>query len=346
MAELAALAFDGPEETVDSGDDEYVEEQDFGDIASGFFPAVADGGPAVIEWGRQALPTIAPVAEVFAGNLLTEAIKSAVEWLQEHVFKAGVEWLIGALGGPASGFVLACKRIISVVKTVMAHFSGIMDLVRSALAVVHDVAFGALNAAKDFFVKTLKKFVPLLATVFASVVGIGELAARIRGFITRLQTPVLKIVDSFLKPIAKFFRKHFRRLAGDKQEVKDLQTGTDHVGSITVSAPDLDKKSDRSEEQRATKKIAWTWKTATPPTSKQASDGLKSLRYQLTAAQDNILDKGFEKAQEWIASHTGDNAIETTDPEGHTFANDYLGAAFKSAKIVLVISKGKAFEKE
>lgn len=231
---------------------------------------------------------------------------------------------------------VACRKIVTAVRWLMGNLAGLGTLLRDVVVVVHDVAFGAMDSAKEFLSESLKKALPLLLSLFATISGVGNIAGRLRGFLTHIQTPILNVIDKVLKPVARFLRKMFRRGKGTGEEdlvAKDLRTGTDHRGSITVGGPDLEAP------------LKWSWATTTPPTAKEVTDALKAMRSQLTPAQDNIRDQAFAKAEKFVTEGEAAGGYVVTKSEPFEFRNDFLPDKYERVRLVIKLSKGVAFQK-
>lgn len=154
---------------------------------------------------------------------LWESIKEQVGDLQEsimggikdmvivQVIQAGVQWLLGILGGPVGAFIKAAKAIFDIVMWFVNNGSRVLTLLNAIIDSIGAIARGTLDQAAALIEKTLAQSISIVISFLASLLGLGSLAGKIRGVIQKAKQPVEKAVNWVLdKAVA------FAKLLGGK----------------------------------------------------------------------------------------------------------------------------------
>lgn len=157
-----------------------------------------------------------------------------------QVIKAGIQWLVGILGGPAGAFIKAAKAIYDIVMWFINNAGRLASLVQAILGSVTAIASGALGQAAQFIEQSLAKAIPVVIGFLANLLGLGDLAGKIRAIIEKVRTPVNSVVDWILSKA----RGIVRRLGGSvggkegggtapgaQGEQKQQETGADKRSS-------------------------------------------------------------------------------------------------------------------
>ena len=112
-------------------------------------------------------------------NTLKETVIDGIkDMLITEVIEAGVQWLIGLLGGPAGAFIKAAKMIYDIVMWFVNNAQRIASLVKGITQAVGAIAAGNLSAAVQYVEDSLAKFVPVAIGFLASLLGIGDLGGQ------------------------------------------------------------------------------------------------------------------------------------------------------------------------
>ncbi len=128
------------------------------------------------------------------GNLKDLVFDGIKDLVVVQVIQAGVQWLIGILGGPAGMIVKAITSIYNVVvwfidnrERLVALFNGIVDSITA-------IAAGSVGQAAKYIEGTLASAIPMVLSFLARLLGLGNLSGKIRGIIEKVQAPVKKAV--------------------------------------------------------------------------------------------------------------------------------------------------------
>jgi len=136
------------------------------------------------------------------------------------VIKAGVQWLVGLLGGPAGAFIKAVKAIIDIVMWFVNNAGRLMSLVQAILQSVKEIAGGNIAAAAKYVEDSLAKAIPVVIGLLASLLGLGGLAQKVKGIIQRVQAPINKAVDWILGKAKAVVKKLGKALGLGKKDDK------------------------------------------------------------------------------------------------------------------------------
>ncbi len=193
-------------------------------LETGFeiFVVIRDEGlPGLWKWIQDKLTDIKE--QVFDG------IK---EMLISEVIEAGIQWLIGILGGPAGAFIKAAKAIYDIIVWFVNNAERIMALVNSIIDSVTAIAAGDLAGAAQFVEQSLARFVPTVIGFLASLIGLGDLGAKVRKIIDKIQEPINAGIDYVLNLIKGFVMKIAKMLGFGGEGKEGGQIGKD----VTFSA--------------------------------------------------------------------------------------------------------------
>jgi len=169
------------------------------------------------------------------------------------VIVAGIGWIVSLLT-PASAFVRAVKGIIDIVTFVVTQGGQIVQFVNSILDAVVAIANGGGGGVPALIEGALAASVPVLIGFLAALLGIGNLAGKIRQVFTAVARPVNKAIDKIVDFIAKAAKKLWSKLKG--RPGKDKKNGT--------GKPDDGKDSPRSAADREKAAVDDAQKLLTP----------------------------------------------------------------------------------
>ncbi|HZM79044.1 MAG TPA: hypothetical protein VFC19_25220 [Candidatus Limnocylindrales bacterium] len=133
-----------------------------------------------------------------------------------EIVKAGVMWLLSLLN-PASAFVKACKAIVDIIMFFVNNAAQIASLVNAVLDSVESIARGGVGKAAAAVEKALSSAIPVVLGFLASLLGLGNIPAKIKAILTKIQEPIGKVVDGIVGTIAKFGKKLLAKLKGKKK---------------------------------------------------------------------------------------------------------------------------------
>lgn len=136
-------------------------------------------------------------------EMVLGAIRS---WLTVTAIKEGVVWLL-ALTNPASAIVKAIKLVFDLVMFLVERFQQIKDFVLSVYEAVAAVAAGNFAAVTKGVEEALARSIPVLVSLFASVLGLGGIAKQVTGIIRKVTAPIRRVVDAVVRKIVAFAKK-------------------------------------------------------------------------------------------------------------------------------------------
>jgi hypothetical protein len=144
-------------------------------------------------------------------ELVLDGIKDMVI---TQVIQAGVQWLLGILGGPAGAFIKAAKAIYDIVMWFVNNGSRMMALLNAVIDAIGAIASGSVGQAAQFIERTLANAIPVVIGFLASLLGLGNLGQQIRGIIQKIQQPVQKAIDWVLGKARSFASKVLGKVKG------------------------------------------------------------------------------------------------------------------------------------
>ncbi|MEI2612360.1 MAG: hypothetical protein V9G20_27290 [Candidatus Promineifilaceae bacterium] len=154
-------------------------------------------------------------------NLKEMVIDGIKDMVITEVIKAGIQWLIGVLGGPAGAFVKAAKAIYDVIMWFVNNGRQLMSLVNAIVDSVSAIAAGNIGGAAKYVEDSLAQAIPTVIGFLASLLGLGGLSEKIKGIIQKIQEPVNKAIDWVLGKAKAAVKKLGSLLIGRKEGDKN-----------------------------------------------------------------------------------------------------------------------------
>ncbi|MGW6536155.1 hypothetical protein ACWGBV_04815 [Streptomyces sp. NPDC055051] len=136
------------------------------------------------------------------GDLKSTILSKLTEYLVPTVIIAGVTWILSLLN-PASAFVRAVKGIIDIVTFVVTQGAQIADFVNAVLDAVIQIANGGAAGVPKMVETALAAGIPLLIGFLAALLGIGNLANKVRSVFQSVSRPVNRAIDKIVDFLAK-----------------------------------------------------------------------------------------------------------------------------------------------
>ncbi|WP_232837729.1 hypothetical protein [Streptomyces atratus] len=137
-----------------------------------------------------------------AGDLKATILEKLTSYLIPTVIVAGITWIISLLN-PASAFVRAVKGIIDIVTFIVNQGAQIVEFVNAVLDAVIAIANGGSAGVPKMVEAALAASVPLLIGFLASLLGIGNLANKVKSVFHTVAKPVNRAIDKIVGFIAK-----------------------------------------------------------------------------------------------------------------------------------------------
>jgi hypothetical protein len=140
-----------------------------------------------------------------AAEIKDRALEEIKGLVITEVITAGVKWVLG-LFNPVGAFIKACKAIYDIVMFFVHHAREIVDLVNTILDNLAAIVAGNISAAANLVEAALAKAIPLVIGFLASLLGLGDFGAKIRGLMDKVREPVnlaiVWVLTKVVKPAA------------------------------------------------------------------------------------------------------------------------------------------------
>lgn len=163
-------------------------------VGEGPVSALEKGAGVLMVLKEKGLPGLWEMLAEKLESLKESVIEQVKSMLLVEVIKAGVTWIIGLLN-PVAGFIKACKAIYEIVKFFVNNWDRIVEFVNSVLDSIGAIAKGKLDEAAALVENTLKRTIPIIIGFLAGLLGLGNIADKVKKIIDRLQAPVNKAID-------------------------------------------------------------------------------------------------------------------------------------------------------
>ncbi|MFB7936136.1 hypothetical protein [Streptomyces sp. NPDC056049] len=147
------------------------------------------------------------------GDLKSTILSKLTEYLVPTVIIAGVTWILSLLN-PASAFVRAVKGIIDIVTFVVTQGAQIADFVNAVLDAVIQIANGGAAGVPKMVETALAASIPLLIGFLAALLGIGNLANKVKSVFQAVSKPVNRAIDKIVDFIATKGKALWQKLKG------------------------------------------------------------------------------------------------------------------------------------
>ncbi len=218
------------------------------------------------------------VAEV--GDLKATLLGKLTSYLIPTVIIAGITWILSLLN-PASAFVRAVKAIIDIVTFVVTQGAQVLDFVNSVLDAVIAIAGGGTGGVPKLVEGALAASIPTLLGLLASLLGIENLASKVKSVFHALARPVNKVIDKIVGFITRIGKKIWAKLKAKFGKKKEK--GTDPSDKETQKSTDVKHKAHEILVGRTSKPLETrdALDSVVDQTFSQLRpEGLKSLRLE------------------------------------------------------------------
>jgi hypothetical protein len=155
------------------------------------------------------------------GDLKAMVIDQIKDMIATQVIQAGIDWLIGILGGPAGAFIKAVQAIVRVVSWFVENASRLASLVNSIIDSVTAIAAGDIGGATGFIEQSLAKALPSVISFLANLLGLGGISHKVAEIIQKVHAPIQKAIDWLVQKAVALGKKLWGMLRGkgdDKDE--------------------------------------------------------------------------------------------------------------------------------
>ncbi|MFI1028603.1 hypothetical protein [Streptomyces sp. NPDC020951] len=145
------------------------------------------------------------------GDLKSTILQKLTAYLIPTVIVAGITWIVSLLN-PASAFIRAVKGIIDIVTFVVTQGAQIMQFVNSVLDAVIAIAGGGQAGVPALIEGALVASIPVLIGFLAALLGVGNLANKVKEVFHAVAKPVSKAIDKIVDFIAKTAKRLWGKL--------------------------------------------------------------------------------------------------------------------------------------
>ncbi|MFI0943779.1 hypothetical protein [Streptomyces sp. NPDC021020] len=154
------------------------------------------------------------------GDLKATILGKLTTYLIPTVIIAGITWILSLLN-PASAFVRAVKAIVDIVSFVINQGAQVAEFVNAVLDAVIAIANGGTAGVPKMVETALAAAIPTLLGLLASLLGIGNLAAKVKSVFHAVAKPVNRVIDKIVTFIAKMGKKIWAKLKSKFGKKKD-----------------------------------------------------------------------------------------------------------------------------
>jgi hypothetical protein len=263
------------------------------------------------------------------GDLQALVLDQIKNFVIEKIITAGITWVISLLN-PAGAFVRACKAIYDIVMFFVEHGQQIIALVNAVIDSITAIASGNIAGAAKTVEDALAKAIPVTIGFLASLLGLGDIGARVQEIIKKIQGLVDQALDAIfnsgpVQMVAKFIKKIIGKIKNGIESLKNKlgfgqKPGDGEIGkTVTFSA---------GEESHK----LWVNVQGTTATLMMASTPM-SVEERLAGWEARLADLSEEKRPE--AKGLIDQAraqLTKTDQEGDTLAQEQTAENAKAAE--------------
>ncbi|SDN26936.1 eCIS core domain-containing protein [Pseudomonas jinjuensis] len=152
---------------------------------------------------------------------LKETVMAAIRnWLIVTAIKEGIVWLL-SLTNPASAIVKAIKLVFDLVMFLIERYQQIKDFILSVYAAVAEVAAGNFAKVTEAVENALARSVPVLISLFASVLGLGNIAKQVKSVITTITRPINKAIDWVVDKAVAIAKKVVSKIKAGAKKAKE-----------------------------------------------------------------------------------------------------------------------------
>lgn len=191
-------------------------------------------------------------------NLKDMVIGAIQDWIVTTIVKKAVAKVV-SMFNPAGAIIQAIMMIVNVVMFVVERAAQIMEFVESVINSIHAIATGSIGGAISKVEQALGNAVPILIGFLAALIGLGGISAKIKGFITKVQTKVDQAIDKAIKKAVAYIKKLFGKLTGKKDakpdERTDAQKRADLAKAVSEANSALEDEGRRSKAAKKLKQI-------------------------------------------------------------------------------------------
>jgi hypothetical protein len=138
-------------------------------------------------------------------SLWSTVIDGIKSYLMEKVVQQAI-LKIATMWNPAGAIIQLLITAWNVVQWVRENAQRIFALVQAVVSSMHEIAVGNITKAANFVEASLAKLIPIAISLLADLLGLGGLADKIKGIITKVQNAVDSALDKLIDRVLKMFK--------------------------------------------------------------------------------------------------------------------------------------------
>jgi len=171
------------------------------------------------------------------GNLRDMIFGQIKEFVLTRIVMAGITWL-ASLFSPVGALVKLVMTIWNFLMFLKDQLMRIIEVAKTVIGFMYDIAKGVIAGAATGVEKVLGNLVPIVLDLIARLLGLGNVAGRVRRIIARVQQ---RIEDAIVKLIRKVLARFVPKGRGAKGKTGEAGAGAETdsgalMAPITVSA--------------------------------------------------------------------------------------------------------------
>jgi Domain of unknown function (DUF4157) len=127
------------------------------------------------------------------------------DWLLEKLVQQAII-KIATMWNPAGAIIQLIQTAWNVYQWVRENAQRIFGLVQAIVDSMANIVAGNITGAANFIEASLAKLVPIAISLFANLLGLGGIADKIKGIITKIQSKVDQAIDKLIERVTKLFK--------------------------------------------------------------------------------------------------------------------------------------------
>lgn len=182
-------------------------------------------------------------------NLKDMVIDGIIGFIVDLVVKKAIPKLV-SMFIPGAGFISAIVSIYDTIMVFVQKISKIIQVVKSFVDSIVDIANGAIDGAAKRVESTLAGLLSLAISFFAGFVGLGDVAKPVLNVIHKVQMVIDKAIDSLIDWIVKTAKSLFAKVfgKGDKPDERSAQQKLADLESAVAESQKVLTDQDASED--------------------------------------------------------------------------------------------------
>jgi hypothetical protein len=165
-------------------------------------------------------------------NLKDMVIDGIISFIVDLVVKKAIPKLV-AMFIPGAGFISAIISIYDTIMVFVQKISKIIQVVKSFVDSIVDIANGAIDGAAKRVETTLAGLLSLAISFFAGFIGLADVTKPVMDVIHKVQAVIDKAIDSLIDWIVKTAKSLFAKAFGKKDERTEEQKQADLQKAMT-----------------------------------------------------------------------------------------------------------------